>query len=476
MTTAEQAWQCAAGSLRTLGGEPVFRPSGQRTFFEKFSFPWFRCDLCIPSGMMVKEASSRAVAGPVRQFSAARLGRSLLRNNVSGRALEYFCRAIEARPGSPEACFGAALACRKLGRIKEAISYCQRALACIDDFLGASDWFRAYLADGSPAPACGAEFPAAIYQTLAACHVAAGCPQNAWLCARAACDLVPGDKQAALLMASLEKTASGGKGRLQDAGAQELCPGKIPSLTVLVTTHFSDKLKINRHLAPPGTGLVQETWSSMVRVFGAGLARARRIVCLDGFDPADGRKLAYRGNLEKFCRANGFELFCPPTSGLLPALAAAVETISSDWFMLVEHDWRFVGQELDMAGLLARLESLSQVNYLRFNKRANLIRRFDFLMEVADDISCLPLLRTTAYSNNPCLIRTRVFRSSWLPLCLGDPLASAGGAGSIGVEEPLFKRLRRDVGRLGFAGAHRAWGTYVYGRPGDPARIVHLGV
>jgi hypothetical protein len=39
----------------------------------------------------------------------------------------------------------------------------------------------------------------------------------------------------------------------------------------------------------------------------------------------------------------------------------------------------------------------------------------------------------------------------------------------------LFKRHAADIRQSGFHGAHSCWGTYVYGKVGDPPRVVHLG-
>jgi pyrroloquinoline quinone biosynthesis protein E len=408
-----------------------------------------------------------------------RKGQLLLRKRAPDQALQCFRQAMAHHPRLAEAYFGSALCCRLMDRHEAAVFHCQQALSCIGDFLGVNHWFKRYLDDNQDDLPYDALFCATVYATLALSHAALNRWQDALLCARAALDLDP-DCQAA---SDIVRNGSALPGRQQASSAPAFSSGRVdpvqvPSLTLVMPTHYTNKLKVNRHLSLPGTGLVEATYRSLMNVFGDGIQRAAKIVCMDGFDPSSADKRAYRRNLEIFCRTHQFRLFCPPTSGLLQMVAAAAETIESDWILLVEHDWQFVGSPVDLDHLLCSLNRHEQVRYIRFNKRPNQIRRFDFLLEVEKEIDEVPLLRTTAHSNNPCLFRTRTFKRQWLPLCLQEPAFTSMDLANtaIGLEEPLFKHHRDDVRRLGFNKAHEKWGTYIYGGPGDPSRVKHLGV
>jgi pyrroloquinoline quinone biosynthesis protein E len=407
-----------------------------------------------------------------------RKGQILLRKKSPDQALECFRQAIEYHPRLSEAYYGSALCCRLMERHEEAVFHCQKALSCIGDFLGVSRWFKSYLDDNQNDLPFDAAFSATVYAALALSHAELSRWQDALLCARAALDLDPNCQVAS----DIGNRSSAALGRQQHSSALSFpqgCVGidRIPSLTLVMPTHFTNKLRVNRHLSPPGTGLVEETYRSLKDVFGGSIDRVHKILCMDGFDPSNADKTAYRRNLETFCRTHEFHFFCPPTSGLLQMLAAVAETIDSDWILLLEHDWQFVGEPIDLDHLLCHLNRHQQVRYMRFNKRPNHIYRFDFILETEQEIDEVPLLRTTAHSNNPCLIRTHTFKHQWLPLCLQELILDMDISNTaIGFEEPLFKHHRDDVRRLGFNKAHEKWGTYVYGQPGDPSRINHLGV
>ncbi len=405
-------------------------------------------------------------------LALVRRAMSLLKQGNPASALMAFETAAETNQ-TVEALHGAAVCCRLLGRLPEAIDYGQRAAAGLVDVLGVQPWYREYLENGSPPPEFSPSFAATVYGHLALCLEQAGRKADAGLCAEAACHLdrsVPAARAVAKL-AAVEPHAP------WPAAITRPPACRAPSLSVVILTHPTDKLAKNARLGPPTTGLVETTWKSWLEALGPGLNQARKIICLDGFLPGNSMIAAYRHNLELFCRHHGFELQCRPPTGLLGMVAAVAKELSSDWLLLLEHDWRYIGPPLNLQQLLSAIHSHRQIRSLRFNKRKNLIRRFDFLLEVETAIPELPLLRTPAHSNNPSLIRTDIFTRKWLPACLGDRFFSrlAGAGSSLGLEEVLFKLHRDQVRRHAMATAHGKWGTYLLGRPGDSPLVEHLG-
>ncbi len=398
---------------------------------------------------------------------------SQLKNGNPTAALELFEKAARADHPTVEALHGAAVCYRLLGRLQRAIDYGQRAAAGLVDVLGVQPWYRQYLENGNQVPEFAPGFCATVYGHLALCLEQAGRQADASLCAEAACHLdrcAPAARAVAKLAVVKPDTCF---------QAAITCPPahRVPSLSVVILTHPTDKLEKNAPLAPPSAGLVETTWQSWLKALGPGLNQARKLVCLDGFAADNQMAVAYRHNLELFCRRHGFELLCRPPGGLLATVAAVAPTLRSDWLLLLEHDWRYIGPQLELCQLLSAIHTRYQIHSLRFNQRPNLIRRFDYLLEVETSIPELPLLRTPANSNNPSLVRTGIFAEKWLPVCLRDQFFShlAGPGSSTGLEEVLFKLHRDQVRCRGMAAAHRNWGTYLLGRPGDGPLVEHLG-
>jgi hypothetical protein len=151
--------------------------------------------------------------------------------------------------------------------------------------------------------------------------------------------------------------------------------------------------------------------------------------------------------------------------------------VTTPYLLFLEHDWEFQDPEIDLENLIRVFDQNEMVNYVRFNKRKNIISNFDFILEKETSIKDIDLIRTVAHSNNPHLVRVEKFRTEWLPICLNDShcqkMDSRGKA--FGIENPLFKQHMHDVRKMGFTHAQEIWGTYIFGQIGDPPRIKHLG-
>lgn len=248
-------------------------------------------------------------------------------------------------------------------------------------------------------------------------------------------------------------------------------------LTLVILTHYTNKFFKYRHLNPPATSLVEKTYSSLIENVDPCLAHCRKLLCLDLSPEQSADEKTYHENLHRFAIRFGFRMLSEVNKGLRKMLRAALDQVRTPYLLLIENDWHFSGPPLCVDYLLRVFDAFPQVHLIRLNQRSNHIERFDFLMEQEPLIPYPPLLKTPAYSNNPCFIRVRRLSEDWLPICEQDAVYGPADLRrtALGIEEPLFKAIVQDIRQWGFKKVHARWGTYILGQAGDPARIVHLG-
>jgi hypothetical protein len=368
------------------------------------------------------------------------------------------------------------------GKPSEAVVLYQRALAGIPDTLGVRPWFMSYLMGAAKVPRRGRQFVGGIYARLSACLCDLLRLEDALYAAEAARSLDPASSAMKNWYRSTEEDNL--KGRMACGAPPPPAPPPFKNrapvdqlLTVVVTSHFTTKILARADLSPPGIGLVKTTYRSALQILGPRLADCRKILCLDLKDPSSGPERAYGENIRRFASDHGFEFRPLFGAGLQKVVASVLRDISSAYVLMLEHDWEFLPPAVDLEAILDLFENNPRIHLIRFNKRRNRISNFDFLLERETQIDGIPLTRTSAYSNNPHILRREKFVRDWLPLCQGDPFCRAADLRnrSFGIEEPLFKQYLWDIHRHGFSAAHARWGAYLLGRWGDPERIRHLG-
>lgn len=414
-----------------------------------------------------------------------RMGLSLM-NACDWQNARYHFQCAGRDPTlAAEAHYGCAVCGYRLGDYHRSAVCCQRALSWIPDFLGVTPKYRSYLLDRAHTHPFKARFAADIYILLAGSYLHLQQAGDARLALRAARQLDNSREESAR---ELEKRILDLDRGLPPEPPARPRPGLLAAdnapydlskkLTMLLLTHYSEKIKQNKQLAPPGVGLIQETYHSLSRVFGPAMTNLHKIVCLDRGKKTSHDHQLYESNLEIFARKYGCELLGVHGAGLQKLLIEALKHVSTPYLLFVEHDWRFEPPPIDIHGLIRAFDDHSQIHQVRFNQRRNVIARFDYLLERETTVTGIPLMRTVAHSNNPSIIRTSTLRDNWLPLCMQDPIYSVMDLSgtAFGIEEPLFKRHIQDIRRMGFSRAHEMWGTYIYGSAGDPEKIVHLGV
>ena len=368
------------------------------------------------------------------------------------------------------------------GQPDQAMVEFEKAVSWIPNYLGIQPWVQEYLLDGGTPPACTPVLMGELYALLGLCMGRMGRLEDSRHYAEAALRFSPGNPIAIEFMkqeksaADREKRPDGFSGEKADSSGA-VTPD-YSRLSLLMVTNVTNKLRRNGHLQAPGTGLVEETFASLLDCAGQQLANAgARFLCFDRPESSDSRALKYEDNLKRFADRNGFTFIHFDHCGLQHIVRVMLDRIHTPYLLFLEHDWRFLPSPIHLDQLMERCDLDPGIHFIRFNKRPNIISNYDYLLQKEDEPSSLPLLRTVCHSNNPALIRVSTFRHQWLPICLHDPLSRAMDlrGKAFGLENPLFKAHIKDVRRLGFTRAHKTWGTYVYGSYDDPHRIVHLG-
>lgn len=142
------------------------------------------------------------------------------------------------------------------------------------------------------------------------------------------------------------------------------------------------------------------------------------------------------------------------TRGLIDGFAESLALSEAPFAMQLEHDFVFRPSRIahGIAALTAAMQAAG-TSYLKFNKRMNRAKGFDYFMEPAN-FADAPLCRISGRSNNPHIIDVAYYRRVALPL-----LRPADGRETVGLESGLDQYVG---------------GGYVYGDLGHPRTAQHL--
>ena len=144
------------------------------------------------------------------------------------------------------------------------------------------------------------------------------------------------------------------------------------------------------------------------------------------------------------------------------------------YFLFIEHDWIFI--ELPpLNKIMEVMDKYPQINVIYFNKRPNLQIPYpagDFILEPATEITELPLLKTSKWSNNPHIVRSAVWKKWWYSELQNAPINRANPRKQI--ETILHYHYIQDIQERGFAQVHAKWGMYSYGELNKNKMVEHL--
>jgi hypothetical protein len=366
---------------------------------------------------------------------------------------------------------------------QDAVQWYERSLACLPNLFGADKKIRPLPLADSRSISFEPQHASRIYEALGRALTALDRKEDGILAYYAAQALDPNSHTAQMF---IQENANVIKTGGYELGAPEAKAGVGPdtanqniekALTLVMVTHRTGRLKKFASLSPPSTKLVTATYGSLLAVLGDNVAACPKVMCYDHNPNGSFRDRQYFRALEAFSIQHGFELHTFQGVGLFNILNRIVATITSPYILFVEHDWMFRGDRIQLPAIVEMMDNEPHINVIRLNKRDNYLNGHDFLMNVDASQGSYPLIRTSSYSNNPSIIRTDKLKNEWLPICeealqrVSDDL----GGSAFGVEEILFKKYVQDIRAHGFQTAHARWGIHVFGKVGDPPRVIHLG-
>lgn len=168
--------------------------------------------------------------------------------------------------------------------------------------------------------------------------------------------------------------------------------------------------------------------------------------------------------------------------GLIDSVDIMLKTLTTDYFVFLEHDWIFLEEEpIDFKGLLKCFEDYNFVNAVWFNKDDNQLRGFEIGGDVdgnetpygkEERIVDFELTTTIRWSNNPSMLRTSKYKE-WYDKYIHNPTVGINHQGQFNVEDSMIREYRELILKSKWEDIKDDWGTYLYGKVGTGPYIGH---
>jgi hypothetical protein len=246
-------------------------------------------------------------------------------------------------------------------------------------------------------------------------------------------------------------------------------------LTILTTTHFKasahrlDKnYKFDHSRSTTSTLLIESTIEKLYDYLGH--RDIQHYISLD-HDPSDEGSCLYLDNLRKLLVDYPNISLIVTTTGIRQSIINLINSVSTDYLLWFEHDWHFE-RIVPIPKLIELMDINSDINYIRFNKRDNIILNCDSnLIEKTFNVDNLniSLCGTNGWSNNPYLGRTDNWKNVWMEY-LNDPSVKD----HITIERELQDEYQRQIKETSFEDALKKWGVYIYDKLGAPRSVYHV--
>lgn len=252
----------------------------------------------------------------------------------------------------------------------------------------------------------------------------------------------------------------------------------LNKVEIVISTHLSPKGRVNGSWGPPTTGWLEKT----VRSFHARCPDATQVNTTVVYNQHNPNDRGYLEELKKFTAQYDFALRIDKSPGWRQVRLNMADWVKSPYLFLIEHDWEWC-VDLDLVSLIQTFEEHDHVNYIRFNKRANVVtpkltatrRTGGDLYLIKDSETDIPLLATPQYSNNPHIERMSKYRE-WCKIVEANNVFAGKNGGAGGFEHPLQEQSLDDLEMLGVEKRNQMWGTYIYGTVGMMQAIKHFGI
>lgn len=229
-------------------------------------------------------------------------------------------------------------------------------------------------------------------------------------------------------------------------------------VTICIPTHFV--------VSCPGTKLIETVYNNIVSTYPCFLG-CKVIV---GYDNKNNETVYY----ENLCKLPFVSFVCNTKNETdadrhyrqRASFKNIVEQVKTDYLLFFEHDWVFVNKQIEFESLITTFSLDFSINSVWFNKRKNILRGCDYMLE--ETANAVPLCKTSRYSNNPNFARTSLWKDKYLPIINGTVSVQKK------LEISIYDSYKRDIRKQGFLKANILWGSYLYGHLNDGPYIHHL--
>ena len=254
----------------------------------------------------------------------------------------------------------------------------------------------------------------------------------------------------------------------------------LNKIGLVMPTHWSRKGHQNGSWGPPNTGWIEKTLRTLYKK----CPDAREIETTIVLNHHGG-PLQYADTLRQYCTDMNYNFRMDASAGFRGVRLNMCDWFKKDYLFLCEHDWKWK-VNIDLTKIIRTFEEHSHVNYIRFNKRTNhpkqvltaTKRNGGDLYLIKDEALEIDLLHTPQYSNTPHIERITKYYE-WCRLVRHGKhkgVNVGGNMGAGGFEHPLQEESLDDLEKLGIEERNKKWGTYIYGKIGDPTAVEHFGV
>lgn len=246
-------------------------------------------------------------------------------------------------------------------------------------------------------------------------------------------------------------------------------------LTILTTTHyrasahrFDSNYKYDHSRSTTSTLLIESTIKKLYEFLGT--TDICHYISLD-HDTNDEGSCVYLDNLNKLPVDYPNINLIVTTTGIRQSIFNLINAVQTEYFLWFEHDWHFQ-RDVNLIDLLQLMDDEKHINYIRFNKRNNIVFNCDSqLVERSFNINnkTIYLCGTNGWSNNPYLGRTDNWKTVWMQF-----LKNNLGIQHITIELELQNEYRRQILEDSFESVLQKWGVYIYDRLGAPQSVHHV--
>jgi hypothetical protein len=246
------------------------------------------------------------------------------------------------------------------------------------------------------------------------------------------------------------------------------------NLTILTTTHFKASAHIlergypaNHDRKNTSTELIEYMILNLYKKLNSN--EIIHYISLD-HDPKNEGSCEYLENLKLLSKKHPNIRLIITIKGIRESILNLINSVETKYFLWFEHDWEF-NSNISLVSLLNLMDKYNNINYIRFNKRSNIISGVDSMLKQYNyklNNETYNLCATNGWSNNPYLGRKDNWDNFWLKILNNSKRKY------VTIELELQNEYRKDINELGFDKAIEKWGVYLYGNINNKKTVNHL--